>query len=413
MDIAVAALRTSCRRRLAYGWLVALALGAGACSPAAGSPNASDGPRSTTPSGSAISASSAPPAPVASVTITPTADQQANPKVPVVVTVAKGTLTSVTVTNPTGTVVKGGLSADKTTWTSNEPLGYGVAYQVAVDALGSDGQSVHQAGTVQTLTPKAQTFPSMTPGPKMTDVGVGQPIVITFDKAVTDRAAAEKALVVTSSPPQQGGWYWLSKTELHYRPKVYWQPGTTVAVNMALYGVDLGGGVYGKTDRQLTFHVHDSWIAKADGKSDQMQVLHNGQLVKTLSISLGSPQNPSHIGPHVVSDKQPQVVMDSCTYGVCQGQPGYYKETVFHDVRISNDGEFVHAAPWSVGQQGQDNVSHGCINLSNENAQWFYNTFNLGDVVEITNSGGPPLPLWDTYGDWELSWDQWFKGSAL
>jgi lipoprotein-anchoring transpeptidase ErfK/SrfK len=284
---------------------------------------------------------------------------------------------------------------------------------VAADALGSDGQSVHQAGTVQTLTPKAQTFPSMTPGPKMTDVGVGQPIVITFDRAVTDRAAAEKALTVTSNPPQQGGWYWFSRTELHYRPKVYWQAGTTVTVDMKVYGVDLGGGVYGRTDRQLTFHVHDSWIAKADGKSDLMQVFHNGQLVKTLPISLGTPQNPSHTGPHVISDRLPQVVMDSCTYGVCQGQPGYYKETVFLDERISNDGEFVHAAPWSLGQQGQDNVSHGCVNLSNDNAQWFYDTFNLGDVVEITNSGGPPLPLWDTYGDWELSWDQWAKGSAV
>jgi lipoprotein-anchoring transpeptidase ErfK/SrfK len=143
-----------------------------------------------------------------------------------------------------------------------------------------------------------------------------------------------------------------------------------------------------------------------------MQIFDNGKLVKTMPISLGSPGNPSHVGPHVISDKQPSITMDSCTYGVCQGQPGYYKEQVDLDERISNDGEFVHSAPWSVGSQGGDNVSHGCVNLSPANAQWFFDHFGVGDVVEITNSGGPPLPLSDTYGDWEVPWPQWQKGNA-
>ncbi|MGH3851774.1 MAG: L,D-transpeptidase, partial [Pseudonocardiaceae bacterium] len=110
---------------------------------------------------------------------------------------------------------------------------------------------------------------------------------------------------------------------------------------------------------------------------------------------------PTHSGPHVISDKVPSTVMDSCTYGVCKGQSGYYRETVYLDERISGDGEFVHAAPWSTGQQGHSNVSHGCINLSPANAQWFYDHFDIGDVVDVINSGGSPLPVWDTYGDWE------------
>jgi lipoprotein-anchoring transpeptidase ErfK/SrfK len=180
-----------------------------------------------------------------------------------------------------------------------------------------------------------------------------------------------------------------------------------------VFGVDLGGGVYGETDRTETVHVHDAWVAKADGATEQMQIFDNGALVKTMPISLGSPGFPSHTGPHVITDKQPSIIMDSCTYGVCAGQPGYYKEQVDLDLRISDDGEFVHSAPWSVGSQGGANVSHGCVNLSPENAQWFFDHFGVGDVVEITNSGGPPLPLGDTYGDWELSWAQWQKGSAL
>ena len=69
---------------------------------------------------------------------------------------------------------------------------------------------------------------------------------------------------------------------------------------------------------------------------------------------------------------------------MCQGQPGYYKETVQLDARISNDGEFVHAAPWSDAQQGHSNVSHGCVNLSPANAQWFYDT-----SVSATSSPSP------------------------
>jgi lipoprotein-anchoring transpeptidase ErfK/SrfK len=177
--------------------------------------------------------------------------------------------------------------------------------------------------------------------------------------------------------------------------------------------VDLGGGVYGETDQALNFTVHDSWIAKADGNTEQMQVFHNGQMVKSMPISMGKDATPTHVGPHVISDKQQKFTMDSCTYGVCPGQPGYYRSDEFFTERISNDGEFVHENPASVAQQGSSNVSHGCINLDQANAPWFFQNFGLGDVVEVTNSGGPPLPVWDTYGDWEPSWADWQAGSAL
>ncbi len=337
-----------------------------------------------------------------------------NPTTPVVVHVTHGTAKSVTVTNAkTGTVVHGNLAADGSTWTSAEPLAYAANYAVAVDTVGTDGTPGQQSASVATLVPQQTAYPSFIPAPGAAAVGVGQPIVVRFDHAVTDKAAAERAMQVTANPPQQGSWFWMSSTEAHYRPQTYWKPNSTVTVKTDLYGVDLGGGTFGATDRSETVNVHDAWVAKADGSMHQMQIFDNGRLVNTMPISLGSPGAPSHTGPHVISEKSPSVVMDSCTYGVCQGQPGYYKETVLLDERISNDGEFVHSAPWSVGQQGDANVSHGCVNLSPQNAQWFYDHFGIGDVVEITNSGGPPLPVWDTYGDWELSWSQWQQGSAL
>ncbi|HEY0813330.1 MAG TPA: Ig-like domain-containing protein [Pseudonocardia sp.] len=353
----------------------------------------------------------APPKPV--VSISPAA-QNVSPADPIVVHVAQGVATKVTVTNKSsGAVVAGTLTADGTTWTSTQPLAYAAAYVVGVDAKGADGTASHQDVPVSTLSPAVQAFPSFIPPPSQSTVGVGQPIVVKFNHPVHDRAATQRALTVTSSPAQTGSWYWFSDTEVHYRPQTYWAAGSTITLKANVYGVDLGGGVFGETDRTETIHVHDAWVAKANGASEQMQIFDNGSLIKTMPISLGSPGFPSHLGPHVISDKQPSVIMDSCTYGVCQGQPGYYKEKVDLDERISDDGEFVHSAPWSVGSQGGANVSHGCVNLSPANAQWFFDHFSIGDVVEVTNSGGQQLPLDDTYGDWELAWPQWLKGSAV
>jgi lipoprotein-anchoring transpeptidase ErfK/SrfK len=356
----------------------------------------------------------APPKPVAAVAIQTGVTEPINPTIPINVTVAHGTLQTVQVTDTsTGKALAGTLSTDSASWQTTGDLNYGHTYQVTVTAVGLDHQPVHQTGTVTTIEPILQAYPSFIPAPSQTNVGVGQPLVVKFSHPVSDKAAAERALQVTTSPEQQGSWYWISPSEVHYRAQSYWQAHTTITLNAKLFGVDLGGGTYGETDRSETIHVHDSWVAKADGKSVTMEIYNNDVLVNTMPISLGSPGHPSHVGPHVISDKQRSIIMDSCTYGVCEGDPGYYKEKVNLVERISNDGEFVHAAPWSVGQQGSDNVSHGCVNLSPANAQWFFDHFGVGDVVEITNSGGPPLPVYDTYGDWELTWAQWQAGSAL
>jgi lipoprotein-anchoring transpeptidase ErfK/SrfK len=347
------------------------------------------------------------------ITITPSPGAAVAPAAPVVVKAAGGILTNVSVFNPAkpGSQIPGALSDDKATWTSTAPLAYGATYHVVADAANIASGGVEQTAEIHTVSPDTLAFPSLIPAPGVSDsYGVGQIFGVSFDEPVADKAAAVKALSVVSNPPQPGAWYWMDDQTVHYRPQTYWQPNTTVTISANVYGVSLGGGVYGQVNRTATYKIHDAWIAKADGRTEKMDIFHNNQLIKTMPISLGSPQYPSHVGPHVISDKQPSVVMDSCTYGVCAGQPGYYKETVYLDERISNDGEFVHSAPWSVGQQGSDNVSHGCVNLSPDNAQWFFDHFNLGDVVEISNSGGPPLPVWDTYGDWELTWQQWLAG---
>ncbi len=387
------------RRTVAMlGLATALVLGAAACS-GSGSTSGTSG----SPAAPGGSSSAALPPPGPRVTVDPAAD--VNPVAPVHVHADGGRITSVHMTNPSGGVVTGTTSPDGATWTTTEPLAYGRTYTVVADAVSAQGAPTHLQSTVSTLAPKQTDTAAVDPG--STNVGVGQPIAVTFSHPPADKDAAVKALTVTSNPPQPGAWHWISATQVDYRPQEYWKPGTAVTVVGKLYGTDLGGGAFGAEDVHETFHVHDAWVAKADGGSEQMQIFDNGALVKTMKISLGSPQFPTHTGTHVISDKQPSVVMDSATYGVMPGQPGYYKETVLLDERISNDGEFVHSAPWSVGQQGSDNVSHGCVNLSPADAQWFFDHFGVGDVVEVTDSGGPPLPLWDRWGDWALSWPQW------
>ncbi|MEU8419182.1 Ig-like domain-containing protein [Amycolatopsis japonica] len=352
-----------------------------------------------------------------SVTIDPAGGTNVNPAIPVVVKAEHGKLIDVTVSNADkGNQVKGELASDGLSWKTTEPLGYGSTYKIVAHAQGSDGKPVEQQSRVSTLSPKQQANPNLIPAPSAVasgGVGVGQPIVFTFGQPVKNKADVEKKLSVESTPKQEGSWYWIDDKNVHYRPKVYWQPGTTLKVSAMIYGVDFGNGVYGATDRTETYKVHDSWVAKADGNTEQMQIFHNGLLAKSMPISMGKDATPTHLGAHVISDKHENYTMDSCTYGVCQGQPGYYKSNEKWSLRISNDGEFVHENPNSVGAQGSSNVSHGCINLNAANAQWFYQNMGLGDVVEVTNSGGPQLPVWDLYGDWSKSWADWQAGSAL
>lgn len=394
---------------LSVSGILAVTLMLSACSsgndgtPSAGGPSASEGgkPAET---------------PVA-VTFEPNGGTGVNPATPIVVKAANGKLLDVKVTNAAkGKQVAGKLAADGLSWTTSEPLGYGSTYSIVAHAQGSNGSPVEQQSQLSTVAPKQQANANLIPAPAAvasTGVGVGQPIVFSFGQSVKNKADVEKLLSVESTPQQEGGWYWMDDKNVHYRPKEYWKAGTTLKVSAKIYGVDFGNGVFGAADRTETYKVHDSWIAKADGTSEQMQIFHNGQNVKSMPISLGKDATPTHLGAHVISDKQANYVMDSCTYGVCQGQPGYYKSAEKWAERISNDGEFVHENPNSVGSQGSNNVSHGCINLNSANAQWFFQNMGLGDVVEVTNSGGPQLPVYDLYGDWSKSWADWQAGSAI
>ncbi|MGY1807923.1 Ig-like domain-containing protein [Blastococcus sp. SYSU D00669] len=349
-----------------------------------------------------------------------------SPVVPLEITVTDGEIGEVTLVDAAGTPVTGKLAEDAAgeeepaegqavteVWTPDTDLAYGTTYTLTATATGGDDEQVSAATTFTTATPETLSTPSIGPLDGTT-VGVGLPIRVYFDEPVEDKAAVESHLLVQSSTPTDGVWSWLSDSEVHFRPSTYWPAQTDVTLHADLYGVSFGGGIWGEKDRVVSFRIGDRHVSIADAGTHQMQVYDGDQLVQTFPISAGGPDFPSRNGPHVVTELNRDRVMDSSTYGVPVDSPNGYRTPVEYAVRLSNNGEFVHAAPWSVAQQGRENVSHGCINMSTENAAWFFNFSQPGDVVEIKNSIGPTLSAADgDIYDWAIPWDQWQAGSAL
>ncbi|MGW5074549.1 L,D-transpeptidase [Rhodococcus sp. NPDC004095] len=378
--------------------------------------------------GSSGAAASATQESEASITFTPgDTDTPVNPLSPIRVDVTQGTLTSVKLTNPDGKVIDGITTPDKTSWKPAEPLGYGKTYDLAVAATDSRGVATTKDTTFTTVAPNNQTrlYLNTTGGQSITDggtYGVGLVVVAHFDEEIGDRAAAEKAMTVTTTPPVQGSWYWLDDQNAHWRPQEYYAPGTTVSVDAKIYGTQLGKGLYGEQDEKVSFRIGDSHVSIADDDTKMVTVYENGQVVREMPTSMGMGGTETignttlsfwtQPGTYTVMDKANPVIMDSSTYGLPINSRLGYKESINWATRISTDGIYLHELASSVWAQGNTNTSHGCLNLNPTNAQWFFNFSQPGDVVEIRNTGGAPLEVWQN-GDWSVPWDQWLAGSAL
>lgn len=345
----------------------------------------------------------------ASITLEPSAgSDDVAPRDPISVTVENGTITDIALTNPEGKKVEGKLSEDKTSWSVAEPLGYGKKYTWSGTAKGADGKDVPIEGSFTTVTPSATNGVRSNVGDGKT-YGIAMPISLTFDAPVKDKAAVEKALHVETSPETEGSWAWLSDSSVHWRPKEYWQPNTEVKVRADLYGVHFGDGVYGDNDLNVDFSIGRAQIAKGNTQTHRFEVYRDGEKVADYPASFGLDSDPGRVtrsGVHVVMSKHAKYFMNNPGYG-------YEDFEVEWAVRISNNGEFTHSAPWSVGDQGNRNVSHGCVNLSPANAKEFYDSALPGDPVEITGSSQQLKEKDGLYYDWIYSWEEWQSFSAL
>lgn len=330
-----------------------------------------------------------------------------------------GLLTYVTVHDGHGRHVGGALGARGHHWANTEPLRAGETYTVRVGAQDAAGTPVGVTMAFRTAPAARDDRLTAEFGPRPGTYGAGQIVTASLSRPVpaadpAARARLERALQVTSEPAVEGAWHWVDDSTLHYRTRTYWPAHAEVHVVSGLDGVEVGEREYGGPSESLKFTIGDRIEALTDAASHEMTVRRNGRTVRTIPVTTGKAGFLTRSGIKVVLGKERKVRMRGDSVGIKRGTSEFYDLPVSYATRVTWSGEYVHAAPWSVDAQGEENVSHGCTGMSTADAAWFFDTVREGDVVSVVNSGGEPMaPFANGFGDWNLSWDAWLAGSAL
>ena len=322
---------------------------------------------------------------------------------------------SVELVDAAGNPVPGQMRPDGSSWVPGTQLEYATTYTAKVTARKSDGSTGEAQSTFTTMAKPANLVDVRSFIGDHQVVGVGMPIIIDFGLVVPKerRPEIEKRLFVTSDPPQEGVWNWYATegTErdiIHYRPKEYWKPGTKVNVRIATGGLWWGvGDWYGRHDLTIQFTIGPQTIMEVDNATKTMTVTRDGEVLRKIPVSLGKPSTPSSSGTMLIIDKHVDYTFDTRR----EIENGYIVD-VKYAMRLTWGGEFIHAAPWSVAAQGVRNVSHGCVNLSMENAEWLYNQVLVGDPV-IVKGTEVDLAWGNGWTDWDVPWEEYVKGSSL
>ncbi len=332
----------------------------------------------------------------------------------VVLAAQHGTISTVTVSDPKGNVAQGQISSDGSRWASAGHLLPGTSYTARVVVENQTSGPVQRVLHFTTSNATQTVSMSATPGPSAV-VGVGEPISVTFSRAIEDRASVERAMSVTTSKGTvEGAWHWFSSTQVHFRPKSYWPANTQITVHVDLQHVYAGGDTWGDRNHDWSFRTGDAHVSYVSATKDTFRYTVNGKSVGVWPTGMGQPGFETRSGTYVVLAKAPMVEMTSCSIGLSctPGQGEYYDLHVHWDTRITWTGTFVHAAPWDY-QLGKANTSHGCIHLSTDHAKTFYDQAQVGDVVVVTGTNRSYNPTDPGMMDWNLSWSQWLAGSAL
>ncbi|MEU9144646.1 Ig-like domain-containing protein [Streptomyces sp. NPDC048349] len=334
----------------------------------------------------------------------------------------RGRLTDVTVTDGHGRRLAGELAPDSGRWLNTEPLRAGETYTVRVGAQDAAGTPVGVTMAFRTAPPADSADAGRLTaefGPRPGTYGAGEIVTAELSRPVPAhdplaRARVEQALQVTSEPRVEGAWHWVGPSTLHYRPRTYWPAHAVVRVRSGLDGVEIGDLGYGGPSEPLEFTVADRIEAVTDSAAHEMTVRRNGRIIRRIPVTTGKAGFRTRAGIKVVLRKEPKVRMRGDTVGIKRGTKEFYDLPVRYATRVTWSGEYIHAAPWSVEAQGEENVSHGCTGMSTADAAWFFETVREGDIVEVVNSGGEKMAPFDNgIGDWNLDWESWLAGSAL
>jgi lipoprotein-anchoring transpeptidase ErfK/SrfK len=331
---------------------------------------------------------------------------------PVTVSTDRGQLSQVELTAQNGHPIAGHLAADGRTWTSAAELPPTSTYSLTAKVAGSS--TVGTATLTKTFTtgaPAAAFTVDVTPWGQQV-VGIGQPIIVRTNRDVAVGAArqqTEAALQVkVNGKPATGAWHWVSGTELHYREQGFWPANSQITVAVGLSDLHPATGVWGTGDRVVSFRTGRSFVMAISDATHQMTVTQNGALVRTIPVSMGRPGYETRSGIKTIMSHEPTVRMTSASYGGAD----YYNEIVQDAERLTNSGEYIHSAPWSVADQGHTNVSHGCVNVSPANAAWLFTTTLVGDPVITTGTNRGVEPGNGTGADWDIPWSSWVNAGS-
>lgn len=336
------------------------------------------------------------------------------PDATVTVSTLEGSLHTVTLVGPDGKELRG--EVENGTWRLVDMMAPGAVYTLKATGVSDDGTPGSFSRAFTTLKPTIEATYRVTPDDDT--VGVGMPVMITFDTNVMTpqmRANVEKQVTVTTTPAQEGSFGWLTDNQLMWRPKEYWKPNTKVSVNAALRGVQTGEKKWVTQDKTAAFTIAKrARVSTVDVGNHVMTVKENGKLVATYPVSSGRATKSwrTRSGTKIITEKRAFMVMDAATLGVPKDDPNYYRTEVNYAMRVTNTGEFLHSAPWSVWAQGRRNVSHGCVNMGPRDAKQMFNASLPGDVVDFVNSPRKMKPT-DGVGVWLFDYAQWQARSAL
>jgi lipoprotein-anchoring transpeptidase ErfK/SrfK len=323
-----------------------------------------------------------------------------------------GQISSVQLVSEDGDRIEGSMREDGSSWVPERPLEPTTGYTATVTSTGGSGLTTSDRTSFTTM---AAPAPRTGTGLYLFDggeYGVAMPVVVEFVRPVPPdaRAGVQKRMFVTTDPPQPGVWHWVENgSQAFYRARGYWQPGTELDVRIALEGHPTGDGRYGDTDRSATATIGSRVELEVDNDRKSMTVIEDGEVTRTMPVSLGKASTPSSSGRMVVMTRERQTVFDTFDeLGPGEG----YRIDIEYALRLTWGGEFIHAAPWSVADQGERNVSHGCVNLSTRNARWLFGVVKVGDPVTVRGTG-QELAQGNGWTAWDLSWEDFVAGSAL
>jgi lipoprotein-anchoring transpeptidase ErfK/SrfK len=317
-----------------------------------------------------------------------------------------------------GSTIDGELSEDRTRWRPAAQLEYRTTYVATLTAVGADGENAITTSTFTTMAEPEQTIRVFSFLGSEAVVGVGMPLRIEFKDDADNlrpipeehRAEVERRMSIRSDPPQEGVWHWVSGAEMHYRPREFWQPDTQIHYRLATGGLPVGDGWYLRNDLNVNLSVGQQVLMEVDNATRQMTVTVDGEVARTIPVSLGRPDFPSSSGTFLIMEKLTETVFD--TREELGPEEGYVVDIEFA-MRLTYKGEFMHATVRSGEELGADNVTHGCINMARDNAEWLFGiTHRWGDpvIVEGTSRQAEPGNGWT---DWNQSWEAYQQGSAL